>query len=74
VTSAQGLAAVIAAFLAILTSVIYMAFRERRLAQRIPVADVAAGKASDARMLATIFLAIPGGMLLTAITAYLVFF
>ena len=67
------LAIVLAAFVTILTIVIYMSFRERRLGKQIPVDDVEAQQASDARVLTVIFSAIIGGMLLTLITAYLVF-
>ena len=72
-TAGHGLALVIVAFMAILAAVLAMAFRERRLAQRIASTDAAAGSASDARILVAIFVAIPGGMLLTAITAWLVY-
>ena len=68
-----SLTAVIAAFLAILITVVYVAFRERRIAQAIAPDDDQARQASDARMLVTIFLAIPGGMVLTGIVAWLVF-
>jgi hypothetical protein len=64
---------VFAAFLAILVTVIAMSFRERRLA-RIAASDAKADAASDARVMAIVFAAIPGGMLLTVITAWLVFF
>ena len=69
-----SLAGVIAAFVVILTSVVFVAFRERRIAQAIPAGDMAAGRSSDARMLVTIFVAIPGGMLLMLLSAWLVFF
>ena len=68
------LSIVIAAFLAILAIVIYMAFRERKLGKSIAEGDAEAQQASDARVLAVIFSAIIGGMLLTLISAYLVFF
>ena len=73
-TAAHGLAAVILAFVAILAAVLAVSFRERRVAQRIGASDARAADASDARILVTIFLAIPGGMLLTLVTAWLVFF
>lgn len=67
-----SLAAVLAAFVAILVVVIVMAFRER--GGRHAIAEDAAGQAaSDARVMVTIFAAIPGGMVLTAIVAWLVF-
>jgi hypothetical protein len=67
------LAIVLAAFIAILTIVIYVAFRERRLGKSIAADDIQAQQASDARVLTVIFSAIIGGMLLTVIVAYLVF-
>ena len=67
-----SLALVLAAFVAILVTVIAMAFRERRLG-RAAAGDAAAEAASDARVLTVIFAAIPGGMVLTAIVAWLVF-
>jgi hypothetical protein len=73
VTLGAKLAIVLVAFVTILTIVIYMSFRERRLGKQISVDDVEAQQASDARVLTVIFSAIIGGMLLTLITAYLVF-
>ena len=67
------LAIVIAAFVTILVVVVFMAFRERRMGRDIATDDVAAQQASDARVLAVIFSAIIGGMLLTVIVAYIVF-
>lgn len=68
------LAIVIAAFVAILVIVIYMAFRERRLGKSIASDDIEGQQASDARVLTVIFSAIFGGMFLTLLVAYLVFF
>ena len=51
-----------------------MAFRERKLARAIPRDDLAAQQAADGRVLATIFGAILGGMGLTLLVAWLVFF
>ena len=68
------LSIVFAAFLTILAIVIYMAFRERRLGRDIAADDEAGRQASDARVLTVIFTAIFGGMLLTLIVAYIVFF
>lgn len=68
------LAIVLAAFVTILVIVIYMAFRERRLGKSIADDDVEAQQASDARVLTVIFSAIFGGMFLTLLVAYLVFF
>lgn len=62
------------AFLAVLAAVIWMAFRERRLARSIPEGDLAAQQAADGRVLATVFGAILGGMMLTFLVAWLVFF
>jgi heme O synthase-like polyprenyltransferase len=62
------------AFLTVLTAVIAMAFRERKRAREIPEGDLDAQRAADGRVLATIFSAIIGGMLLTLLTAWLVFF
>jgi hypothetical protein len=68
------LAIVLAAFVAILVIVIYMAFRERKLGKSIADDDVEAQQGSDARVLTVIFSAIFGGMFLTFLVAYLVFF
>ena len=73
-TLGHKLAVVIAAFVAILVIVIYMSFRERRLGKRIAADDVEGEQASDARVLTVIFSAIFGGMFLTLLVAYLVFF
>ena len=68
------LAIVFAGLVAILVTVIWFAFRERRLGKAIAHDDVAAQQASDARVLAVIFAAILGGMLLTLLVAWIVFF
>jgi membrane protein implicated in regulation of membrane protease activity len=62
------------AFLSVLAAVIWMAFRERRLARLLPQNDLKAQQAADGRVMATIFGAILGGMLLTFLVAWLVFF
>jgi len=62
------------AFLTVLAAVIGMAFRERKRAREIPEGDLAAQQAADGRVLFTLFTAIIGGMLLTLLTAWLVFF
>ena len=62
------------AFLAVLAGVIWMAFRERKLARGIAADDIAAQQAADGRVMATVFGAIAGGMLLTFLVAWLVFF
>ena len=73
-TLGEKLALVFAAFLAILIAVIWMAFRERRLGRDMDPDDAAAQQASDSRVLFAIFSAIIGGMLLTLLVAWLVFF
>lgn len=73
-TLTQKLAIVLAAFVAILAIVVYVAFRERRLGKGIAQDDLEAQQSSDARVLVVIFGGIFGGMLLTLIVAYLVFF
>ncbi len=73
-TLLHKLAIVLGAFLALLTVVIWSAFRERRLGKSIPGDDIASQQASDARVLAVIFSAILGGMILTVLTAWLIFF
>jgi hypothetical protein len=73
-SAVTGLVLVIAAFVALLTTVMRLAFRERRLSKTIAVNDLEAQNASDARLLATIFGSIIGGMALTVVTAWLVFF
>ena len=62
------------AFLAVLAGVIWMAFRERKLARAIPEGDIRAQQAADGRVMATIFGSILGGMMLTLLVAWLVFF
>jgi ABC-type transporter lipoprotein component MlaA len=62
------------AFLAILVTVIAVAFRERTRGKDIAADDIAAQQQQDARVMAVIFSAIMGGMLLTLIVAWLVFF
>jgi len=73
-TLGEKLALVFAAFLAILIAVIWLSFRERRLGRDMDPDDAAAQQASDSRVLFTIFSAIIGGMLLTLLVAWLVFF
>jgi hypothetical protein len=72
-TLGQKLAIVLAAFVAILTVVVAMAFRERRRGKSIAADDYEAQRASDGRVLVVIFGAIFGGMFLTLLVAYLVF-
>jgi len=73
-TLLHKLAIVLAAFLALLVVVIWFAFRERRVGKSIARDDVASQQASDARVLAVIFSAILGGMLLAVVTAWVIFF
>ena len=67
-----SLALVLAAFVALLAVVMAMAFRERGRAGAAGD-DAAAQAASDARVMTVVFAAIPGGMLLTLVVAWLVF-
>ena len=62
------------AFVAILVTVIAVAFRERTRGKAIAQDDVQAQQAQDARVMTVIFSAIMGGMFLTLIVAWLVFF
>jgi len=73
-TLGEKLAVVFVAFVAILAAVIFMAFRERRLGKGIDPSDAAAQQASDSRILLAVFSAIFGGMFLTLLVAWLVFF
>jgi len=66
--------AIFLAFLTILTVVIRMAFRERKLARAIRADDIEAQRAADGRVMSIIFTAIIGGMGLTVLVAWLVFF
>lgn len=68
------LAIVFLTFVAILAIVIHMAFRERRLGKSIARDDAVAQQASDARVLVVIFSAMFGGIILTVLVAWLVFF
>ena len=61
-------------FLSILAVVIFIAFRERKKGRTIAAGDIASEQSQDARVMTIIFTAIVGGMALTLITAYLVFF
>jgi membrane protein implicated in regulation of membrane protease activity len=74
VTLGWKLFLVFLAFLSILTTVIMMAFRERRLAREIRSEDIEAQRSADGRVMTIIFTAIIGGMGLTILTAWLVFF
>ena len=65
---------VFAGFLAILATVIVVAFRERKRGRTIAAGDLKAQQDQDARVMAIIFFSIAGGMGLTLLTAWLVFF
>lgn len=73
-TLGQKLLLVFFAFLAILVTVVAVAFRERTRGKAIATGDVDAQQAQDARVMAVIFSAIMGGMVLTLLVAWLVFF
>ncbi len=73
-TLLQKLAIVLAAFVAILVTVVRFAFRERRLGKTIAHDDITAQQASDARVLAVLFSAIVAGMLLALLVAWILFF
>ena len=73
-TLGEKLLVVFFAFLAILVTVIAVAFRERARGKGIAADDIAAQQQQDARVMTVIFSAIMGGMLLTLLTAWLVFF
>lgn len=62
------------AFLTILGVVVFVAFRERRRGRALAADDITGQQAQDARVLAVIFSAILGGMGLTLLVAWLVFF
>jgi hypothetical protein len=61
-------------FLSVITTVIVFAFRERKRTRAIAASDIAAQQEQDGRVMAIIFSSIVGGMALTLITAWLVFF
>ena len=65
---------VFVAFLALLVTVITVAFRERTRGKSLAADDVEGQQAQDARVMTVIFSAIIGGMLLTILVAWLVFF
>jgi hypothetical protein len=61
------------AFLSILATVIFVAFRERARGRTLAAGDRAGEQAQDARVMTVIFSAIIGGMLLTLLVGWLVF-
>ncbi len=68
------LGVVFVAFLAILAVVIFVAFRERTRGKTLANDDLAGQQAQDARVMAIVFSAILGGMALTLLVSWLVFF
>jgi hypothetical protein len=72
-TLGHKLLVVFLGFVAILTVVIVVALRERRRGRAIARDDLASQQAQDARVIAVIFSAMIGGMLLTLLVAWLVF-
>jgi hypothetical protein len=73
-TLGEKLLVVFFAFLAILVTVIAVAFRERKRSHTLAADDIEGQQAQDARVMAVIFGAIMGGMLLTLVVAWLVFY
>jgi hypothetical protein len=61
------------AFCAVLATVLWMAFRERKLANAIPDGDLEAQRAADGRVLAVVFGGCLGGLALTLTVAWLIF-
>jgi hypothetical protein len=74
VTLGYKLAIVFVAFCSILAVVIFVAFRERKKGKTLADDDIAGQQAQDARVMAVIFSAIFGGMVLTLLVSWLVFF
>jgi hypothetical protein len=70
---AAGLSLVIAVFVALMAAVLTLTFRERRIGKSLEASDTAAQGASDARVLTVIFGSIIGGMVLTLVTASIIF-
>jgi hypothetical protein len=60
-------------FLALIAVVMVLAFRERKAGRSIAEGDLAAQQAQDSRVLAVIFSAMVGGMLLTLLVAWMIF-
>ena len=73
-TLGEKLLVVFFAFVAILVTVIAVAFRERTRGKSIAANDIEAQQQQDARVMTVIFSAIMGGMMLTLLVAWLVFF
>jgi hypothetical protein len=74
VTLGFKLGVVFVAVLTILAVVIVVTFRERTRAKTLAQDDIAGQQAQDARVMAIIFSAIFGGMALTLLVSWLVFF
>jgi lysylphosphatidylglycerol synthetase-like protein (DUF2156 family) len=70
--TAIELAFVIATFIVVLATVLGFAFRERHLSERLRPRDVAAGRASDKRVMVLIFGSIGAGMILMLVTAAII--
>jgi hypothetical protein len=68
------LLAVFMAFCTILGVVLFVALRERKRGKTLADDDIQGQQAQDARVMAIIFSAILGGMVLTLLVSYLVFF
>jgi hypothetical protein len=62
------------AFCAILAVVIFVSFRERKRGKTFASDDIESQQSQDARVMAIIFSAIFGGMILTLLVSWLVFF
>jgi uncharacterized membrane protein len=73
-TLGEKLLLVFVAFLALLVTVVTVAFRERTRGKTLAADDIEGQQAQDARVMTVIFSAIMGGMLLTLLVAWLVFF
>jgi len=73
VTLGDKLFVIFLGFLALMGSVMFMAFRERRKAQDMVEGDREAERASDTRVLTVIFTAVLAGLGLTLLVAWLVF-
>jgi hypothetical protein len=73
-TLGHKLVLVFLAFLVLIGITIFMSFRERKAVRQIADDDLEAQRAADQRILGTIVLMMLGGVLLTLLTAWLVFF
>ena len=73
-TLGYKLGLVFVTFVAILAAVVFVAFRERTRGRTLAEDDIAGQQAQDARVMAVIFGAIFGGMVLTLPVSWLIFF